>query len=47
LETCKDFWTGDDLFKPGAAAEREKIGQATRGGGTQYVVANQSAMKKL
>jgi hypothetical protein len=43
----KDTWTPDRLFQSIAPAAAGRLGQLTRGGGTQYVVHDKSAMKEL
>ncbi len=45
--SIKDFWTPDHLFQSIAPAARGKMGQLTRGGGTQYVVFDRYSMKEV
>jgi hypothetical protein len=43
----KDTWTADRLFDSIAPAAKGKLGQMTRGGGTQYVVYDKSRMQEV
>ena len=45
--SIKDTWTIDRLFESVSPAARGRLGQMTRGGGTQYVVHDKSAMREL
>lgn len=43
----KDTWTADRLFLSISPQARGKLGQLTRGGGTQYVVFDKTRMKEV
>jgi hypothetical protein len=45
--SIKDTWTADRLFQSLSPAARGKLGQMTRGGGTQYLVHDKFAMKEI
>ena len=45
--SIKDTWTADRLFQSLSPAARGRLGQFTRGGGTQYVVHDRFAMKEI
>jgi hypothetical protein len=45
--SIKDTWTVDRLFQSLSPGARGKLGQVTRGGGTQYVVHDRFAMKEI
>lgn len=45
--SIKDTWTADRLFQSLSPAARGKLGQMTRGGGTQYIVIDKFAMKEI
>jgi hypothetical protein len=45
--SIKDTWSADRLFQSMSPAARGKLGQMTRGGGTQYVVHDKFAMKEI
>ena len=45
--SIKDTWTADRLFQSLSPSARGKLGQMTRGGGTQYVVHDKFAMKEV
>ena len=45
--SIKDTWTADRLFQSIAPAAKGKLGQMTRGGGTQYVVFDKSRMEEI
>ena len=45
--SIKDTWTADRLFQSLSPAARGKMGQMTRGGGTQYIVHDKFAMKEV
>lgn len=43
----KDTWTAERLFQSISPMARGKLGQQTRGGGTQYIVHDKLAMKAV
>ncbi|TWT82335.1 hypothetical protein CA13_37970 [Planctomycetes bacterium CA13] len=43
----KDTWTTDRLFQSISPAARGKLGQMTRGGGTQYIVFDKFRMQQI
>lgn len=43
----KDTWTRDRLFQSLSPDAKKKMGQLTRGGGTQYFVAEKSRMRPV
>src|SRR5262249_53698204 len=43
----KDRWTAAKLFGPLSSEEKRAIAQETRGGGTQYIVFDKSAMEEI
>jgi hypothetical protein len=45
--SIKDTWTVDRLFQSVSPAAKGKMGQLTRGGGTQYVVFDKTRMKEV
>lgn len=45
--SIKDTWTLDRLFQSVSPAAKGKLGQLTRGGGTQYVVFDKTRMKEV
>ena len=45
--SIKDTWTADRLFQSLSPTARGKLGQMTRGGGTQYVVHDKFSMKEI
>ena len=45
--SIKDTWTADRLFQSLSPAARGKLGQMTRGGGTQYIVHDRFAMREI
>jgi hypothetical protein len=45
--SVKDTWTADRLFESVSPAARGRLGQMTRGGGTQYIVHDKFAMKEI
>ena len=45
--SIKDTWSIDRLFQSVSPAARGKLGQMTRGGGTQYIVHDKFAMKEI
>ena len=45
--SIKDTWTADRLFQSISPAARGKLGQATQGGGTQYIVHDRFAMREV
>jgi hypothetical protein len=45
--SIKDTWTADRLFQSVSPAARGKLGQMTRGGGTQYIVHDKFGMKEI
>jgi hypothetical protein len=45
--SIKDTWTADRLFQSINPAAKGKLGQMTRGGGTQYVVFDKSRMQEI
>lgn len=45
--SIKDTWTADRLFQSISPAVRGKLGQMTRGGGTQYIVFDKFRMREL
>jgi len=45
--SIKDTWTVDRLFQSLSPSSRGKLGQMTRGGGTQYIVHDKFAMKEI
>jgi hypothetical protein len=45
--SIKDTWTLDRVFQSISPAARGKLGQMTRGGGTQYVVHDRFGMKEI
>lgn len=45
--SIKDTWTVDRLFQSVSPAARGKLGQLTRGGGTQYIVFDKIRMKEV
>jgi hypothetical protein len=45
--SIKDTWTVDRLFQSLSPGAQGKLGQMTRGGGTQYVVHDKFAMKEI
>jgi hypothetical protein len=45
--SIKDTWTADRLFQSVSPKDRGKMGQMTRGGGTQYIVFDKLRMKEI
>ena len=45
--SIKDTWTIERLFQSISPVAKGKIGQLTRGGGTQYIVVDKFAMKEV
>lgn len=45
--SIKDTWTPDRLFQSISPAAKGKMGQTTRGGGTQYIVHDKFAMSEV
>lgn len=45
--SIKDTWTADRLFQSISPAAKGKLGQMTRGGGTQYIVFDKFRMKEV
>lgn len=45
--SIKDTWTIDRVFQSVSPAAHGRLGQMTRGGGTQYVVHDRFAMREL
>lgn len=45
--SIKDTWTADRLFQSMSPAARGKMGQLTKGGGTQYIVFDKTRMREV
>jgi len=45
--SIKDTWTADRLFQSISPVAKGKMGEMTRGGGTQYIVFDKTRMKEV